>query len=121
MTGSGESALLTERSARFGIPTVVVVVAMLFELSGSSGPLEPTSEVLVMIVPAVTPGSTWTTSVDREFSVFDMPVTKQLIVPVPPTGGVSQDHESSASSETNVVPVGISSKRPTRNAESGPL
>ena len=73
--------------------------------------------------PAV-PGGTWTFSVKTALAIASV-VHVQVIVPVPPTGGVVQTPPSGAgpplkSRETNVVPAGTLSVRETLAALFGP-
>src|SRR5438477_9726588 len=47
-------------------------------------------------------------------------VVEQVIVPLPPTGGIVQDHPAGAASEMNVVLFGVSNVSTTFSASSGP-
>jgi hypothetical protein len=116
LTGSGESAFVTRRFAPVPV-TVVVVPAVLFPLTPSSGEL--TVALFVITVPLSVPTATFTTNV----IVLEPTPTDGLVhvwVPAPPTGSGGQVHPAPAAMETNVVPAGIVSEMLAFDAASGP-
>src|SRR5687768_11694202 len=117
VTGSGESVFVTERSA-VPVPTVVVSVSPLFAGVGSVV-AEVTLAVLVRIVPPATDAPTLTVSVKAAFPMAMLALV-HVIVPVPPTAGVTHDQPAGDASETNVVLVGTLSVSETLVASLGP-
>jgi hypothetical protein len=117
VTGFGEAALLTERSACAVVPTIVFTVALLFAPFGSAT-AELTLAVSVMTVPFAVPVFTFTTTVN-----VDVPggrsAIEQVIVPVGP--GLLQTHPDGATIDCNVVLAGTFSTNVTLVASLGPL
>src|SRR5207248_556214 len=107
-TGSGESALVTDRSAE--VFTVVSSVAVLSEVSGSNTP-EVVLAVLEMFV--VREESTLTTR------VTDLLAPDVIVVRFHPTTPAVRVPPPVA--ETKLVPAGIASDRLTPVASDGPL
>lgn len=117
VTGSGESALVTIRSAE--VETVVVAVPL--SLPGFPSPVsEVAVAVFVSTVPAATDGSTATVKVKTA-----LPTAKegleQEIMPPEPTVGIVQDHPAMVDNDTNVVPAGRVSLQDAFAAALGPL
>lgn len=116
-TGSGESVLVTERSAPVPEVTMVVSVSELFALTGSLT-AEDTDAVFVIVVPLGVAGFTFTTIENVAVASSANEATGQVTDPVPPTDGVA--HPAEGETETNVVLVGVASVRTTLVAVSGP-
>jgi hypothetical protein len=116
-TGSGLPVLVTERSA-LAAPTVVVVVPLSLPGFGSVVEEEAVA-VLVITVPGVTEGPTFTVSVKAV-----LPGTSEAMVqdtvPAAPAAGVAHDQPAGVGSETNVVPAGRVSLSDTEAALLGP-
>src|SRR6266850_1399051 len=105
ITGFGDAAFDTDRSAPAVVPTIVFTVAVLFVELGSLAD-ELTEAVSVMTVPLAVPLFTLTTSVNVpavEPSMFEM---LQTTFPVPPTPGVTHVHPAGDAIETKVVFAG---------------
>jgi hypothetical protein len=117
VTGSGESDLVTARSA--AAATVVVAVAVLLAAFGSVV-ADPTAAEFAIVLPFATEGLTRTTKV----KVAEAPFAKEPVVavtfPVPPTAGVVAVQPAGALSETNVVFAGTESLSDTLAALDGP-
>src|SRR4030095_6204846 len=96
--------------------TVVFVVAELLVRFGS-----PDIPLIIAVFVMVASGSavTFTTSVIEVDPMVERGPRLQVTNPVPPTGGVLQ--LPGLDSETNVVPVGITSVKVAPASESGPL
>jgi hypothetical protein len=116
-TGSGESVLVTERSAPVPEVTRVASVSELFALTGSLT-AEDTDAVFVMVVPLGVARFTFTTIENVAVASSANEATGQLTDPVPPTEGVA--HPAEGETETNVVLAGVASVRTTLVAASGP-
>ena len=101
-TGSGESTIVSDRSAE--VETVVVAVALLFAPFGSPV-VDVTFAVFESTVPDATVGATATVSVNVAVPTANDGFV-QLTVPAAPTAGVVQLQPATAGSDTNVVPVG---------------
>src|SRR5438128_126398 len=117
LTGSGESLLVTARSA--AVLTVVMAVALLFAGTGSTV-VDVTLAVLEMV--PVAAALTFTTSVN----VADAPAANvamfAVAVPVPPTAGVVSVNAGPevCIMETKVVLAGMVSLSETVDATAGP-
>src|SRR5262245_58031988 len=118
MTGSGESTLVTARSA-WALAVVVAVARLLAVLASAVPPA--TWAVLVRVVPAATPPLTRTTRVKIAVSPAATVARVLLTVPVPPTGGVALDQPAGDVKDTNVVLAGTVSVRLTFWASLGPV
>src|SRR5215218_3402375 len=118
-TGSGESVLVTDRSAR--VTTAVAVFGKLL-ISLFRVPVVTTLGLLLRPEPLPTFGLTFTTKVN----VAEAPAASVAIVaekvPVPPTGGVVSVNAGPAVcvAETNVVLTGTGSFSVTPCASLGP-
>src|SRR5436190_23953833 len=100
VTGSGESVLVTDRSA--DVFTVVVAVAELFAVLGSN--VDALTEAVLLIVPPAVP--VFTTRVNTPEAAGATDGFVQLTVPPAPTAGVVHDHPPGDARETKVVPAG---------------
>jgi len=96
--------------------TVVFEVAELLIRFGSPD-IPPIIAVFVIVAPGA--ALTFTTRVIAVDPMVERGPRLQVIVPVPPTGGVLQ--LPGLESETNVVPVGITSVKVAPASASGPL
>src|SRR5436309_626449 len=110
LTGSGESVLVTARSA--AVLTVVVAVALLFAGTGSTV-VDVTLAVLEMV--PVAAALTFTTSVNVAEAPDANVAMFAVAVPVPPTAGVVSVKAGPEVCiiETNVVPAGTASASET--------
>src|SRR4030095_6203238 len=119
-TGSGESVLVTTRSAC--ATTVVVVVPVLFPEVPSVVELAAVAE-LVIIVPFGVPALTFTTIVNKAVSPGNTVPLENTTVPVPPTAGALVLHPIPVftAADTNVVLAGSVSLTDTVVALLGPL
>src|SRR6266576_4263296 len=88
VTGFGVAALTIAISALLALPTTTVALAVLFVRLGAML-VAVAVAVSVMLVPAGVPAFTWRTRVNVPV-LFKarLPAAVQVIVPVPPTGGV---------------------------------
>src|SRR5215213_12026557 len=75
---------------------------------------------LLMVLPARTFAPTWTTIVKLGAAPAVAVALAKETVPVPPTAGAVVVHPAGAVAETNVVPAGRVSERPTLCASLGP-
>src|SRR4051794_40461822 len=100
-----------------GLAAMTVAVRVLFVGSGSSV-AETTVAVLTMGVPLGRPQSTSTTSAKASLVCGATDAVVQVMVPVPPTGGVSQAQPAGAVSDWKVVPAGSGSVKVTVSAAS---
>src|SRR5205809_1128568 len=118
-TGSGESDLVTARSAVRC--TVVVAVPVLFPGVGSVVAEAPTA-LFVIVVPSGAPESTFTMIVNVAASPAAEVALANAIVPVPPAGTESvRDQPAGVVAETNVVLAGVASVSVTVCASEAPL
>ena len=120
ITGFGDAAFDTDKSAPAVAPTIVFTVAVLFVELGSLAE-ELTEAVSVMTVPFAVPLFTLTTSVNVpavDPSMFEMLHTT---FPVPPTPGVTHVHPAGDAIETNVVFAGTVATSVALSAALGPL
>lgn len=109
LTGSGESVLLTARSAC--LLTVVMAVPVLLLLFGSAVVALATA-LLVITEAAAALELTLTTNVKVAVSPAATVALEKTTLPVPPTdGGLGIDHPEpvAIAAEKNVVPVGTAS------------
>src|SRR5262245_59680563 len=120
MTGSGESVLVTERSAC--VSTVVVAVAESFPGVGSVV-VVVADAVFVIVDPSSTLALTLTTSVNVAVAPAASVAMLPLNVPVPPTGGLVRVNAGPlvCVADTNVVLAGIASLSATFCASLAPL
>jgi hypothetical protein len=105
LTGSGESVLVSRRSA--AVATVVVAVAELLPGVGSVV-ADAAVAVLVISVPAAVFDATRTASVNCALPAARLGFEHDT-VPLAPTAGVVHVQPAGALSETNVVPAGTAS------------
>src|SRR5712692_2405331 len=107
-TGSGESDLVTARSARAW--TVVVAVLLLLPEVGSVVAVAAVA-VLLMIVPSAVLELTLTTMVNTALSPAVTVAFEKTTLPVPPTAGelVLQPEPVVTTADTNVVFAGTAS------------
>jgi hypothetical protein len=118
-TGFGDATFVTER---FGlpVPTIVVVVAVLFaELESVAD--DDTDTVSAMTVPLATPVFTFTTIVNVPDVLPAILAFVQTTFPVPPAPGDRQLHPDGATIETSVVLAGIGATYVALSAALGPL
>src|SRR5262245_50154405 len=118
MTGSGESVLVTARSAE--VATVVVDVPVLF-VGLESAVVDVTVAELAIVVPLGTLAPTRTTMVKLGVAPAASVARVKVTVPVAPTAGVELAQPAGTLAETNVVPDGSVSERLTFWASVGPL
>jgi hypothetical protein len=119
-TGSGESDFVTRRSAPRPLLTVVIAVAELLPVLGSSGELAVA--VFVMTVAFGVAALTFTTRVIVTLEPLARVGPEQFTAPVPPTTGVvGHVQPAVALTETNVVFAGVESLRVGPVAGSGPV
>jgi len=120
MTGSGESLLVTARSAP--VMTAVIAVPVLLPGVGSTVALAAVA-LLVMVEPLATLAATWTTMVKVAISLSVVVPLEKTTLPVAPTAGalVLQPVPEFTTAETKVVPVGRPSVTVTVCAALGPL
>ncbi len=107
---------------RFGpdVPTMFVVVAVLFARIGSITD-ELTVAVPVIMVPFAVPLGIFTTNVKLAVLKPAILAFVHTALPVPPTPGVRQLHPAGGVSETNVELFGTGSTRVALSAALGPL
>src|SRR5215212_2341463 len=103
MTGSGESVLVTARSAE--VATVVVAVPVLLPELGSGVVVVAVAE-FVMVEPFGTLAPTLTTMVKLGVAPAATVALVKVTVPVPPIAGAEVAQPAGAAAETNVVPAG---------------
>src|SRR5690349_15452699 len=108
ITGSGESLLVTARSA--WVCTVVVAVPVLLPGVGSVVAVAATA-LLLMVAPLAVLALTWTTMVKTAVSPAATVALEKTTVPVPPTAGAEVDQPVPVVTiaETNVVLAGTAS------------
>jgi hypothetical protein len=118
-TGTGDATFVTDR---FGpvVPTIVVVVAVLFAELGSLAE-DATDAVPVITVPFAVPLFTLTTRVNVPEVKPGMLAFVQTTLPVPPSPGLRQLQPAGAAIDTSVVFVGIAATRVALSAALGPL
>src|SRR5437773_5102788 len=117
ITGSGESVLVTDTSAK-AVTTVVSVSELLAALV--SVVLVLADAVLDRTVPSAAPGLTRTTSTNVGAAPAATLERVEVTVPLPPTGGVVETQPDGAVNETNVVLAGTASVSDTFCAGLGP-
>src|SRR5262245_19860259 len=120
ITGSGESDLVTARSA---CETTLVVAVLLLLAALLSALSAVVVAVLVSVVPAGVAAPTLTVMVNVAISAFGTFAFSKVIVPVPPaaTESVRVHPTGRAPVETNVVLAGIASVTLTPVELSDPL
>src|SRR5438874_2663802 len=120
MTGSGESVLVTARSA--WVMTAVVCVAESFAALASVVVVVAVA-VLLTVPPWATFGLTRTTKVNVASAPATRVVMNALAVPLPPAGGTTRLKAGPEVwlADTNVVLAGTASLRVTFCASDGPL
>src|SRR5262249_21406292 len=120
ITGSGESVLVTDKSAC--VLTVVVAVAVLLAVFGSELVGAAVAE-LVMVAPLAVLGLTFTTMGNTAVSPLRTDAFEKTTLPVPPTAGelVDQPVPGVTTADTNVVFAGTASVTVTLVALPGPL
>src|SRR5262245_13820541 len=120
MIGSGESVLVTARSAR--AMTAVVALAVLLPGEGSVVALAALA-LLERVEPSATPAPTRTTIVKAADSLAATVPLEKTMFPVPPTAGALVAHPVPVVTvaETNVVFVGTASVTVAVCALLGPL
>src|SRR4051812_32501963 len=121
VTGSGESAFVTARSAL--VCTVVVAEPVLLPGIGSLV-VEAATALLLMVLPLAALALTLTTIVKTAVSPFGTEAFEKTTLPVPPTAGglgIVQPLPVVTTADTNVVFVGTASVTVTVCAVPGPL
>src|SRR5438034_1034468 len=116
-TGSGESVLVTARSA--SARTVVVAVALLLPVLASAV-VELTVAVLEIVLPSSAAGLTWTPRVKVAVAPLANEAVVQFTVPVEPAAGVVQLQPAGVGIDWNVVCDGNGSFMVTLAAAFGP-
>src|SRR5437773_2291247 len=116
-TGSGESVLVTARSA--SARTVVVAVALLLPVLASAV-VELTVAVLEIVLPSSAAGLTWTPRVKVAVAPLANEAVVQFTVPVEPAAGVVQLQPAGVGIDWNVVCGGSGSFIVTLAAAFGP-
>src|SRR5262245_58802723 len=120
LTGSGESVLVTARSAC--VLTVVVAVPVLLPGVGSVEAVAAVA-VFVIVEPFAALELTFTTTVNTAVSALGTLAFENTMLPVPPTAGAEtpQPLPVVTTADTNVVLAGTASVTVTVWAVPGPL
>src|SRR2546423_1145685 len=120
-TGSGESDLVTERSAAVEVSTLVVAVALLLSRFLSLVSLD-TLAVLLITVPAGVSALTFTTRMNVALAPLANVSRLAVTVPVSPAAGVVRVNAGPLSwvKDANVVFAGMASVIVTLRASLGP-
>jgi hypothetical protein len=116
-TGLGVPLFVTARSHLSCAYTSVVVVL----LARFGSEVVAATEEVAVISPAAVADTSTATTIFAEVPDARFAESVQLIVPVPPTGGVVQLHPAGARTESKVVFVGVASVKLTPVAAAGPL
>lgn len=119
-TGFGEAEVATARSACPAVATTTFTVALLLVGFGSLV-VALTFAVSEITVPDGVPAVTWSTGLKVAVAPKASDAMVQVMVPVPPTAGVTQDQPAGVGKDTKVVFAGNVSVKLTVAAAAGPL
>jgi hypothetical protein len=118
-TGLGNAEVVTARSVWVAPATVTFAVAVLLDGLGSG-----VADVIVAVSDKIVPEAVAALTLKTGWNVADAPAAKfeivQVIVPVPPTDGVTQDQPAGAAREKKVAFAGTVSVKLTEEAGDGP-
>jgi hypothetical protein len=118
-TELADGVFVVTKSACVAVATTSAAVALLFAELGSPT-VELTLTVLLIAVPEAVPALTFSTTEKLPEPGATLGLV-QVIVPVPPTTGVTQDHPAGGVTDWKVVLAGVVSVSVAVVAELGPL
>jgi len=104
VTGLGLPVFVTVRSQRSPTPTITVVVLL---LEFGSDVAAVTEEFAVIVPPSTVAGTFTTITMSAALPEARMAESVQTTFPVDPTGGAVHVHPDGASTDSNVVFVGV--------------